>query len=312
MLNPIEQYSVEHLIPRLSSCSVPEHLQSVIVEDIERRLNAVISRWNDISFRQTLLTTVREIAEFYRPSIHIDTRCLVVIAIRNSVIEDICSTKQSAQRFGLNRPIDRLDADIRVITREAIKYFGSLNLSEIARQTSPEEDAPFHNLPEEYPLTWNAFKALSQCQIDESYDALSTEIKKVRISQGNEANQNVLGKKNTVVLSGMDETIGTKLQLYLDSIRKGELSGFFTDSFKTLSRSSNKLFKVMEFVLEQDSSVVTINYFIRNGYVAKRKHLIRPMHNDSELVKKLGNTNGCVPAHKHVLDMLREAAFANQ
>src|SRR6185437_7426627 len=77
------------------------------------------------------------------------------------------------------------------------------------------------------------------------------------------------------ILSGMAEQIEPELQRMLRLVRTGLYPGIFSDSFKMITRNPQKLFAVMEFVLANGRAVVTHNYYVRNGYVARRTPLVR-------------------------------------
>ena len=64
-----------------------------------------------------------------------------------------------------------------------------------------------------------------------------------------------------------------------------------------ITRNPRKLFSVLEFVLASGRAVVTHNYYVRNGYVARRTPLVRPAHDVSDLRMKFHDTSGLLPGH---------------
>ena len=53
--------------------------------------------------------------------------------------------------------------------------------------------------------------------------------------------------------------------------------------------------------------LVTQNYFLQNGYVARRMNLLAPSHNREDLLRNLSNSNGLTSEHRFMLDRGRQA-----
>ena len=70
-------------------------------------------------------------------------------------------------------------------------------------------------------------------------------------------------------------------------------------------REQRHLYPVLEFVLATPVPVVTHNYLITNGYVARRRKLLRPAHLDSEIEPKLTQLDGAVRRHRDYLETVR-------
>jgi hypothetical protein len=64
-----------------------------------------------------------------------------------------------------------------------------------------------------------------------------------------------------------------------------------------LTRNIDKLVKVIEYVLRKDCTFMTSNFYISNGYVAKRKDLLRPAHYDDDVEKNLRQFEGLRHTH---------------
>lgn len=122
MSNSLTQYIEECLIPRLMLIGLDTNMAFIVSNDIENRLSAIIGRWDDTSFRQPLLLTGLEEAYFYHPSANLDIKSMIVVGVRNSLLEDLSSTKEAAKKLGAEKRIIS-DDDIKIITSDAITFF---------------------------------------------------------------------------------------------------------------------------------------------------------------------------------------------
>jgi hypothetical protein len=113
------------------------------------------------------------------------------------------------------------------------------------------------------------------------------------------------------VRSGMDPRLSPHLQAMLEAARDGEVGLLFVDCFKHLSRNPTLLYPALEFVLATPVPVVSHNYLIANGYVARRRRLLRPAHGNSEIETKLDQLDGTVRRHGEYLEAVR-ARFARE
>jgi hypothetical protein len=95
--------------------------------------------------------------------------------------------------------------------------------------------------------------------------------------------------------------IEPSLQRVLRLVLHGIVPALFSDSFKMITRNPAKLFEVLEFVLCQDRAVVTHNYYVRNGYVARRSPLLRPAHTTQQAREKFQNCAGLGRTHEVAL-----------
>lgn len=89
----IENYINAILYPRLIQYGLIEEIIHKVGDDIRMRLNSLLYYWNDIDVRRTLLVTCVEEAHFYEPFEQIEIRSLVVLTIRNSLLENLASTE---------------------------------------------------------------------------------------------------------------------------------------------------------------------------------------------------------------------------
>lgn len=302
-LGHLECYFSDVLYPRLSSYGLEDDLIMSVCNDIRNRLLSIISRWDNIKFKRTLLVTCVEEASFYQPPVHLEKRCLVVLAIRNSIIEDLSSTDEAARNLGLSKSVIS-DAEIRKITSEAIQFFDALNINEYANSdTTPENDV-YGLLESKYPTAWNVLSHLGEAVFEnkkysilQKNDSLSKS-KNTPLNKVIEFDQSM--KNSTVVLSGMDPNFDPHLLHVLEAIKNG-LPNFFSDSFKSITRNPDKLFNLFENVLMQGASVVTSNFYISCHYVSCRKTFIRPGHTSKDFIENLKNKNGLTKTHLSAL-----------
>ncbi|CAM3906819.1 hypothetical protein COLU111180_13675 [Cohnella lubricantis] len=232
-----------------------------------------------------------------------DIKSLVVVAIRNSLIEDMKSTIYAAKKLGLSKQILD-DSTIKIITYDAIKYFSENELNEISINFSSLEetsDDPYLHLKESYPIAWEAMKNLSQCTNYMQYPTLEYAQPKSIVT----INPNEKSRTMTEVQSGIDPRIDNLLQQILNSVISGRQPFFYCDCFKMISRNPDKLFKVIDIVLSSSAPVVTTNYYISNGYVAKRSKLLRPAHDEDEILVKLKDTSGLRKSHLEILKIMK-------
>jgi hypothetical protein len=159
---------------------------------------------------------------------------------------------------------------------------------------------PFENIPLEYPLAWYAMQNLSQCTNFTTFEA--NEFQKNQTS--------TITKKNTSgifveVQSGIDPTINHTLNNILENIKDREQLFFFSDSFKMITRHPEKLYKIIETVLNANAPVVTFNYYISNGYVARRTSLLKPAHSEKDLNEKFKKSSGLRKVHLEIIKKMR-------
>ncbi len=107
------------------------------------------------------------------------------------------------------------------------------------------------------------------------------------------------------VESGMNPSFSIELLNQLEKIAGEELPVFYSDSFKSLTRHTEKLLKVIEYVLRHNGVFITANFYISNEYVSKRKDLLRPMHTNEDFISNLKNLHGLNKPHFNLLKSLR-------
>ncbi len=150
----IEHYVQEILTPWLHARGLPASAIPRVAEDVRQRLLSALSRWGKVDYRRTLLLPAREEAVFYEPrAIPLDIRSLVVLCVRNSLVEDWCSVAA-----GRESPLN--DADVIDLTQTAMTYFAGHVTRLGACSAGPQPDL-FEALPTRYPAAWRALAVLS-------------------------------------------------------------------------------------------------------------------------------------------------------
>lgn len=247
------------------------NLKRTVLEDIEKRLISIISRWNRKEFRDIILFTGLEEGLHYQPNNNIQVNSLIVIAVRNSLLEDLHTTAKN--NLKLKQPLID-DKTIKEVTTKSIQFFNEINLEKLSDEITSLENDPYEFLPIKYPVTWNAFKHLVNCENEEEFMPLIGESPKIDFKKmkGNL-------KNHATIYSGIMREIEPELLNVLLSIKNKEVLIYVTDSFKTITRNIEKLFEVCEFILTNDSAVVTKNFVLSNGYVLKAKKILKPTHN---------------------------------
>jgi hypothetical protein len=275
--NPISSYLTEQLGVFLSEKELSEETVAAVTNEIEDRLVSLISRWNDAEFRSTLLQVALEEATFYMP-LHLEINALVVLAIRNSdLLQDLHGTQQVLD-----------DKELRTLTSQAIEFFAEIDLAQLAGELETRENDPFGALPTKYPVTWEALKQLALGTTrfsDKKYEPLTAEL---------------------ADLPSVEQVVEGDLLKDLTQIQQGEISFLFRDSFKMISRNTDKLFYVIEYVLRANKIVITHNYYVSNGLVARRKPLLKPAQKPSDIAKKFDNKKGLVKRHQDSLRLLKK------
>lgn len=118
--------------------------------------------------------------------------------------------------------------------------------------------------------------------------------------------------KQTVLEDGMTATFNEHLCQMLEIAVSTESKGFFTDSFKVLTRNFEKTLTVIQYLLERNSVFVTFNYYLSNGYISVRKDLLRPMHRINDTEYKIKKMSGLSKRHKKFLELKISSSSENK
>ncbi|MFA9560419.1 hypothetical protein ACERII_24260 [Evansella sp. AB-rgal1] len=288
----VDEYIQNILTPQLTPFLEDTSDIETIVHDVHLRLVDAISLWNEQEVRDTLFLPVTEEAMYYKPYAPIEIRCLVVLCIRNSLLETYASYPQDVIE----------DKHIPLFTGEAIQYFRNMDLGVASHHLLVRENNQFLLLKQNYPVAWNALHhlAFSKKRQTKFPPVEKEELMLEELENAEESTE--IGKE---VTSGMDATISPILASQLKSIEQGV--PFFVDSFKYLTRHPEKLFLVLEFLLRKRSMFVSFNYLIANGEAHQRTTLQQPAFSqqaEEQIREKFFNHQGLSKRHQKILQFV--------
>lgn len=250
-------------------------------DNVRMQIYSFMSHWKDDAFRNALFILGKEEGDYYQPFSHINP--FVVVAIRNSMLETLHSV--AFEEAGLTNPIS--NEEMQRLTRHAIQHFASVDFEMLCSTATIEEKQDYYGQSAaKYPLAWTAL-----CQLGCSKRKILTYPAAVQdgeeaIQYNGEASVNgqvqEIKKTTQMVIDGYTKTIEPDLQNLLDNIRAKKLDCVFFDGFKRLTRNTEKLLYIMNYVLYHEGEFVTTNYYITNGYIEQRPVIMKPTHNTKE------------------------------
>lgn len=292
---------LEKLLRRYSF-KQPDIAVARIIASIRENILSLIKIWDNTELRKAVLITGLEEGLFYEPPVKLDIRAFVVVAIRNSLIEDLAS--YDTGNLGMTKPIG--EGDIKEITRHAVAYFAKIDLGKLAGVLAPEiKENYYADILDEYRVAKAALINLAK------YNRKVIEYSPVQsrfgndfvfsVSNGESVYKTHDGNAHLVTTSGISPHIDHKLRDRLMMLYNGEVGLVYFDCFKMLTRNFEKLLRVLEFVLVNDGLFVTANYIIGNGHLEKRTNLIRAAHGMAEMEKNLQNYKGISKKHMNIL-----------
>jgi hypothetical protein len=293
----IQGYTQSVLLPQLRSLALSKRQREIVLEDVSRRLESLLFHWSDLAFRRTILTPGNEEASFWEPqTASLETRSLVVVAVRNSLIEDLGASQPYTKALE-SRNKQLRDDQMPWITGEATKYFEAANLDAV--QVQPERDL-FGPLSRRFPIAWHAFSLLSGSSDNE----IACELPIMDAESMDSSASNWKVQHLNVVASGIDPRLDAHLVDMLRQIKQRELQMFFSPSFKSITRNPEKLLFVIDHVLRHGGTLMTPNYLLSPTYLSRRTPLIRPIHYTSEIETQVANPVGLSERHKELLTAL--------
>lgn len=287
-MNPVVIYTKDFLAPRLRSHGLNKHQRAEVVADIEMRLTSVLSHWGDTAFRRTILMLGEEEGTFWEPSTaSLNVRALVVLGVRNSVIENLHFTTRMRRQT-----ID--DADIVHLTVEAIKVFdaGTLTALEL-----PKGRDIFGSLPARFPNAWRALSLLANSDSNEIEYQLVKQVAEPIKALASGARM----RGHSVVAGGLDLGLDSHLLAALAQVQQGEAGGLTVPSFARLTRNPVKLLSILDHLLRHGGTFTTDNYAFSSTLLARRQPLIRPPHNIDDVEVNGANSIGLSARHKELL-----------
>ena len=288
------------LTPRLRKYGVSEEFLFYTVNVVKVQAFSLLRHWDEREFRNTVLLLGIEEGSFYEPVSKLDVRCFVVVAIRNSPIETIQSNAYKAA--GLMSPISSLD--VKELTSEAVRYFSAQDFATLCEQAKASSLQDLSgDVMRRYPISWAALSKVANCT------GKMAEYKRVESEDlfGEDGFSFSVEKEDvekiyTVCFDGYDLRVDQELAKILQTLAEESDGAFIVESFKTLTRNVEKLFRVMEFLLSRDKRFVTANIYLRNGHVERRAKPLRAGHTTKEMENNLLQTAGLGYEHKLALN----------
>jgi hypothetical protein len=250
-----------------------------------------------LQFRRAILLVGTEEASFWEPRpASLEIRSLVVVAIRNSLVEDLGASRPYFKSLQSRRPL-LPDERMPWITTAAIKYFGSASFDNL--RVEPKQDV-FGDLPRRFPNAWRVLSLLGTSSDSEiECDLPTAESDPIELPASG-----IHVQHHTVVASGIDPRLDDQLLRVMSQVKAGELGLFFSPSFKGITRNPEKLLSIVDHVLRYGGTVLTPNYLLSPTYLARREPLLRPAHGNSEIKAKAANPEGLNERHREALASL--------
>lgn len=301
----INKYTDEILYNQLLKFNIKESYIKKITENIKEQIYSIIYNWDDMYFRKALLVIGEEEAKFYEPDAEQDIKSLVVIAIRNSLIENVFS--DDGKNFWVMEEIP--EANVKLITSEAIIYFRELDLNKICKEIKCMDiNDKYRNLANKYPMAWEALYKLGNCIGKKVIYKNTVPYNKMKISDLKKEyvkKENVSSGLVKETQSGINPEFSNDLIDYLNIIIETEESSiFYADCFKMITRNFEKLLKTIEILLENNKIILTSNYLITESYIGKREVLYKAGHNTKDVINKMEHPDffsGLSKTHQNIL-----------
>ena len=270
-----------------------------IVADIKNRMCSLLSKWDDEEYRRTILFVTDEEALFYEPYAAAEVKEFVVAALRNSMLEVAASV--NCTQFKMQDPLS--NEKIRQLTSDAIVYFRQCSFASLREEAqSMEFKDVYGQAIKKYPLAWDVLKktALMTGEILEFAGADQT------VSEYEDQKLDCR-KYDKVICDGYSLEFDEYLEEALGNLISGHTEVFFVDSFKILTRNFEKVLHVLQIILENGRTFVTCNYYISNGYIEKRKEILRAAHSEKDVLNNLRNMRGTQAELRTILKGLADA-----
>lgn len=289
--NEIDIYLHTILKKQLQKFKISNYGLYSIINNVRIQLSSIIKHWNDSEFIDAIFSTVVEEGHFYEPYVNDKIGNLVVLGIRNSLLEIAASVDY--KEYGLKKDLGV--EDIKLITSSAILYFKDVDMDLLSTKIDLEDDY-YYDIVKKYDVAYSALVELGKC----SSDKLEREFKKILgdpyileelLLTTEKAKINDTVKE---IANGISDELPIGLIQLLKGILDRESSMIYIDSFKYLSRNFETTLRVLQFLLTHDAMLLTSNFLITNGYVSRRKNLIRASHGgdfNMEAINSIGDVS---------------------
>lgn len=297
MIKEVEKYLIEILKPQLEKYGL--YNNENIIDSIRIRMYSLLKNWNDLEYRNTVFLFSNEEALFYEPVVKDEIRNFVVTTIRNSLIESAHSNFYKDCSYETQLIHDR----IKEITIKALNYFKKFSFKDLVKEIGNINDY-YKDITSKYELAWSVLTKLANLKGKDLYfDKIIINKKMVELPKPKSI---ATIKTDRVIEDGMTLEFNEKLIEIVDTTLKSKIP-FFTDSFKFLSRNFEKLLLTIEYILQNDGTYITFNYYISNNYISKRAELLKPAHSIEEIKNKFKHNCKLSKKHKKILDNYRNS-----
>lgn len=236
---------------------------------------------------------------FYKPYISDKIGNLVVLGIRNSLLE--IATSVNYKEYGLTKALS-ID-DIKLVTSNAIEYFKNIDINALSSQINLDDDY-YYNIVKKYDIAYTALKELGRCSNDKleiEFSKISTVpyvLEELLIIDNKKDNSQQI----TDIANGISNELAPGLAKLLKNIFDNKSSMLYVDSFKYLSRNFELNLKVLQFLLSHNAIFLTNNFLIKNGYVSKRKNLVQASHGNTFNIKTIQSIGDVSKKYKNDLE----------
>lgn len=287
--NEIDIYLHTILGKQLKKFKISNYGLYSIINNIRIQLSSIIKHWNDLEFINAIFSTVVEEGYFYEPYVNDKIGNLVVLGIRNSLLEVAASVDY--KKYDLKESLGV--EDIKLITSSAIEYFKDVDMDLLSTKIDLENDYYF-DIVKKYDVAYSALVELGKCFGDKLEREFKNEVGKPYILDEILLTDEKVDKNDIIkdIANGISNELPMGLIQLLKGILDGQSSMIYIDSFKYLSRNFEVVLRVLQFLLTHDAMLITNNFLIKNGYVSRRKNLIRASHGDNfnmEAIKSIGD-----------------------
>lgn len=299
--NEIDIYIQKILKKQLSRLKFSNYGLYSVIENVKSQLNSIIKHWNDTDFINAIFCTVIEEGHFYEPYINDKIGNLVVLGIRNSLLEIAASVDY--KRYGLKNPLS--NKDIKLITSSAIEYFKDIDIDSLSKKISMEDDY-YYDIVKKYNVAYNALVKLGNC----SSENLEIEFEKYNDKPYvfdeilNYKDVKNIGNVVKTITNGISDELPDALIKLLKGILDKESSLFYVDSFKYLSRNFELNLKVLQFLITNNAMFLTNNFLITNGYVSRRNNIVRSSHGNNFNIDAIESIGDVSKKYKNKLESL--------
>lgn len=299
--NEIDIYIQKILKKQLSRLKFSNYGLYSVIENVKSQLNSIIKHWNDTDFINAIFCTVIEEGHFYEPYINDKIGNLVVLGIRNSLLEIAASVDY--KRYGLKNHLS--DKDIKLITSSAIEYFKDIDIDLLSQKISIEDDY-YYDIVKKYNVAYNALVKLGNC----SSENLEIEFEKYNDKPYvfdeilNYKDVENIGNVVKTITNGISNELPDALIKLLKGILDKESSLFYVDSFKYLSRNFELNLKVLQLLITNNAMFLTNNFLITNGYVSRRKDIVRSSHGNNFNIDAIESIGDVSKKYKNKLESL--------